>query len=1505
MAIVGNNIDDRSPVNPDSSGNFPGNFDNVVAVDTPDVVNAYIGRNVLPGSGYLIGDNHALTAEHVISGNPNARVTHSSDVPGLPQRSNPSTPVPSADLNTTNILAFAPDMSLLTTASDLTAGSNLLGLISFYDLNDADGLPIATAGYPEDAQSNVIDVTARTMVTSAGDIANIGGSRIFYSDTVDTQSGQSGSGVWIEKDDLPANTLLSDVQDDLVLAIHTGVTNGVNRGEVITPAIYKQITDQMESDAGSAADARTEAAQLPENVIVGSGFTGIGPAPAGNDDFITGSYRKEFILGQSGDDSLLGGSSDDRLDGGTGVDQALFSDLITNYDITITDSNPANPAFEFNHAQGTQTDARDSVKNTEFAVFEFVDSDNDNADDDGNIFLVPLQVDPNDPTKLKDGPEINYENDIPDANNGVIGKISAQVPAFMFDGDVEYTLTIGSEQNILYNFAYIVDSSGSMAGTPLADTKAAYETLTNFLINEGVAASSRFAVVDFDTTATLFPNLDAQDVITTVNSLPAGGLTNFADALQKAEDWYESVGTSPATTNIAFFLSDGINTTGPGANANLQVVNEGTPDEATVDVRAFGLLPNAQLGPLNIIDSNTAVLLNSSADLIDAFSVSGISRDAIDRIDVRLAGAVIDTIDPANLIDAPLGLSFEGTIDNLLVTRTAENDVQFDLVFNDGTPTANLNAKITTGQQEVRQQSADGTQVVVTFSVDQTAYGGTDESEEINANDLDNEIDGGGGLNEIKGNGGDDRFIISGGTNVIDGGDGIDTAVFSQTLADAGGISKIGDVVSVGTDHSFVNVEFIEFLDTRISTDLLNPAPVVSIVPNDLTISESDAGLVTADFTVTLSEPSNQPIEVFFSTQDDTATASEDYADTTGSIIIPDGQTSGTVSIAINQDALVEGPEAFLVQFSIGDGATFSDGATETVRSVQIEDDDATIGFSFIAFNLNQDEGDPGSPTTYSLTIERSGNLSGEDVVSFAVDGFGANPAQASDFVGGFPTGTITFAAGESTQTIDIQVSPDLDPEADESFSISLASVSGSATVPSDALVLTIADDDGGIIGPGPQFSYSLVDTDADTTIAPIVDGQTTGPNGVPPGERSITAQFVGDDADSVASLALQLFDENGTLIQARTETAAPYTLYGDIGGDFFDPTSPLANGDYSLTVTAFNDVGNGEVIGTETIQFTIGGPVGPTDPEFTFTLVDAQADIDIAAILDGETTDPDGVNPSNRTISAQYDGARADEVGSLRISLFDEDGSLLQTRTEMSAPYALFGDAGGDFFLPGFPLDDGIYSLEATAFTGTRGDGETIATELVDFTIGDENGTTTRTVTTKVLIDGEQRGTGTVDTTNVGRDNDLEIGQGDTAGLLFKDVPIPTGASILDATIMATSQRDQSQDTDIDIKLFDDAKIDTLAGPGALTDPGFDTFGANSWNVTTPWTAGEKVTTPDLSDLVEDLLATDPQADNSYDLLFSLGSSNGIRRIKPEEAGPDDEAELIITYMIDDPLIG
>ena len=120
----------------------------------------------------------------------------------------------------------------------------------------------------------------------------------------------------------------------------------------------------------------------------------------------------------------------------------------------------------------------------------------------------------------------------------------------------------------------------------------------------------------------------------------------------------------------------------------------------------------------------------------------------------------------------------------------------------------------------------------------------------------------------------------------------------------------------------------------------------------------------------------------------------------------------------------------------------------------------ASAVFAISALAADKAEGQSGT-TPFTFTVTRTGDTSSANSVSWSLAGSGANPASASDFVGGaLPSGTVSFAAGETSKTITVNVSGDTVVESDEGFTVTLSNPSTGATLGTASAIGTIRNDD-------------------------------------------------------------------------------------------------------------------------------------------------------------------------------------------------------------------------------------------------------------------------------------------------------------------------------------------------------------------------------------------------------------------------------------------------------------
>ena len=148
--------------------------------------------------------------------------------------------------------------------------------------------------------------------------------------------------------------------------------------------------------------------------------------------------------------------------------------------------------------------------------------------------------------------------------------------------------------------------------------------------------------------------------------------------------------------------------------------------------------------------------------------------------------------------------------------------------------------------------------------------------------------------------------------------------------------------------------------------------------------------------------------------------------------------------------------------------------------------------------------------------------------------------------------------------------------------------------------------------------------------------------------------------------------------------------------------TSP---GEYLVSLTV-EDIAQQQAISTVTITVLENTP----EETISFTLVNATLDTDILELsnnLQIATTETEGIALN---IRAEVESGT---VGSVRLEL---TGPVANTRIENVAPYALFGDIGGDY--SGVLLPEGNYTINATPYSGRNLSGEEGETVSLNFAL-------------------------------------------------------------------------------------------------------------------------------------------------------------------------------------------
>ena len=299
--------------------------------------------------------------------------------------------------------------------------------------------------------------------------------------------------------------------------------------------------------------------------------------------------------------------------------------------------------------------------------------------------------------------------------------------------------------------------------------------------------------------------------------------------------------------------------------------------------------------------------------------------------------------------------------------------------------------------------------------------------------------------------------------------DGDYVGVSGQTLSFAAGSTSETFTVGVNDDGTVeADEDFTADLGNLVdgdravslgsgATGTIENDDAATLAIDDVSDDEGDSGTTAFTFTVSLSAPVDSAVEVDFATADGTATAGDDYTAAAGTITFAPGESSQTVTVDVTGDETVEPNEDFRVGLSnLDDGdraVTVSDSQGD---GLIVNDDGATLSIDDVSqAEGTETEGSSGL-TAFTFTVTLSAPSSLAVTVDFATaDG---SAVAGDDYTAA--AGTVTFAPGELTQTITVEVIADAVEEMpEETFVVELSNAAG-GTVADGLGQATIVDDD-------------------------------------------------------------------------------------------------------------------------------------------------------------------------------------------------------------------------------------------------------------------------------------------------------------------------------------------------------------------------------------------------------------------------------------------------------------
>jgi hypothetical protein len=246
---------------------------------------------------------------------------------------------------------------------------------------------------------------------------------------------------------------------------------------------------------------------------------------------------------------------------------------------------------------------------------------------------------------------------------------------------------------------------------------------------------------------------------------------------------------------------------------------------------------------------------------------------------------------------------------------------------------------------------------------------------------------------------------------------------------------------------------FVPPASSAVTTTIVDDDPVASIDPV-LLVTEGDSGTSVANLTVRLASAAVQPTTIGFSTDELTAVAGSDFVATTGQVVIPIGQTTGTISVPIVGDTAAEDVEVFYVNLTSTDNGSLN--AQRKQAGVGIFDNDqAPLPVVSLPKSVSMDEGNRGTGNML-FDVKLSGAATQRTVVGWKTLPWTADKSDyASD------KGKVVFKAGQKAKTISVDVKGDRRNEPDEAFAVELHNPVAATLGKNKASFGIVEDDDG------------------------------------------------------------------------------------------------------------------------------------------------------------------------------------------------------------------------------------------------------------------------------------------------------------------------------------------------------------------------------------------------------------------------------------------------------------
>jgi hypothetical protein len=243
-------------------------------------------------------------------------------------------------------------------------------------------------------------------------------------------------------------------------------------------------------------------------------------------------------------------------------------------------------------------------------------------------------------------------------------------------------------------------------------------------------------------------------------------------------------------------------------------------------------------------------------------------------------------------------------------------------------------------------------------------------------------------------------------------------------------VQVVSDTVSEVNESFGVNVSNVTgaTVSDAVALGSITDDDTPTIAVANVTVTEGNSGTTNAVFAVTLSSMSSQTVSFDYATANGSATAPADFQSGSGTLTFNPGETVQQIVVLVVGDTSIETTESFSLNLTSPVNATFADATAQGT----ITDND-TVAITIGAATVTETNTGTNRDAVFTVTLSA---VSGSTVTVDFTTANGSATAPADYLV---VSGTLTFAPGEVSKQVVVQVVGDNTVEANETFSVNLA----------------------------------------------------------------------------------------------------------------------------------------------------------------------------------------------------------------------------------------------------------------------------------------------------------------------------------------------------------------------------------------------------------------------------------------------------------------------------------